>query len=226
VNSYFNIRVFVQARMSSSRYPGKMLAPLAGRPVLAHVVENAAEAVGLDRIVVLTSSDLTDDPLAGYAERFLGVDVYRGELANVFSRFQGALSKYPCQWFIRVCGDSPLIDSRLIKKMVQRIRPQDDLVTNVAERTFPPGQSVEILKSSTFASIDSGSLGFAQREHVTSCYYANPDLYIVNPVRSVHPELASQKMVLDSLEDLLSIEKILSMGSDMKQDFSTLMDPA
>lgn len=220
-----DVRVFIQARMSSSRFPGKMLAPLAGRPVLAHVVANASVAVGLDRVVVLTSSNATDDPLACYAEQVLQVAVYRGELVNVFGRFQAGLLAYPCQWFVRVCGDSPLIDPRLIIKMIQRIRPQDDLVTNVAKRTFPPGQSVEILKSSTFTMINASTLDAAEKEHVTSKYYANPDLYVVNSVQSVSPALASQKMVVDSLEDLLFLEKSLSGCGKTRQDFSVLMEP-
>jgi spore coat polysaccharide biosynthesis protein SpsF (cytidylyltransferase family) len=224
--SAVNLRVFIQARMSSSRFPGKMLAPLAGQPILAHVVKNAAVAVGLDRVVVLTSSDVSDDPLACYAEHFLGAAVFRGDLGNVLCRFQGALAEYPCEWFMRICGDSPLIDPNIMALMIQRIRMQDDLVTNVAVRTFPPGQSVEILKSSTFISIDAGALNLDNLEHVTSHYYANPERYVINTIRSVQPELAAQSMVIDTLEDLLSMEEKFMRPGEKIRDFGALMASA
>lgn len=224
--SAVNLRVFIQARMSSSRFPGKMLAPLAGKPILAHVVASAAIAVGLDRVVVLTSSDVSDDPIACYADRFLGVTVYRGDLDNVVYRFHGALDEYPCEWFMRICGDSPLIDPNLMALMVKRIRMQDDLVTNVAVRTFPPGQSVEILKSSTFISIDADELNLDEREHITSHYYAHPERYVINNIRSVRPELAAQLMVVDTLKDLLTMEEKLAGLRETARDFGALMAPA
>ncbi len=219
-----NVRIFIQARMSSSRFPGKMLAPLLGRPVLAHVVEKAAAAVGLDRVVVLTSTETSDDALVCYTESFLKAKVYRGDLSNVVRRFQKGIAEHPCEWFVRICGDSPLIDPRLILAMIKRIRPQDDLVTNVAVRTFPPGQSVEILKASTFNAIEAARLKAEEQEHVTLHYYSNPVRYVINQIRSVRPELVEQRMVVDTLDDLFEIEAKLSDKSAIPQDFASLME--
>jgi spore coat polysaccharide biosynthesis protein SpsF len=219
-----NLRVFIQARMSSSRFPGKSLAPLAGKPLLAHVVSNVSTVVGLKQVVVLTSVEASDDPLAAYAERCLGVATHRGDLQNVVLRFQRGLEMYPCEWFVRVCGDSPLIEPALINAMITRVRPEDDLVTNVATRTFPPGQSVEILKSSTFLSIDTNGLSPAEKEHVTAHYYSRPDRYTINALRSAKPELARQPMVVDTVKDLDVLEARLATEGLEQLSFSVLVE--
>ena len=89
------VRAFVQARMSSSRYPGKVLAPFCGRPILAHVVERVTRAVTPKRVVVAMSTEASDEPLARCAE-VLGVQVFRGSLVNVFGRLVACLKKHPC----------------------------------------------------------------------------------------------------------------------------------
>src|SRR5712675_887192 len=98
------IRAFIQARMSSARFPGKVLAPLDGEPIIAQVIKRVSQAVGRDRITVATSDDRSDDPLACYVDQ-LGISVYRGSLNDVFSRFRSCLEAYPCTWFFRVCAD-------------------------------------------------------------------------------------------------------------------------
>ena len=144
-------RVFIQARMSSSRFPGKVLAPFHGRPIIAHVISRIEVAVPLDQITVASSSDPSDDPLACYL-RELGVAVFRGPLDNVFQRFQMCLEEYPCQWLFRLSADSPLLDGEMIERMLGYAdRDELDLVTNVFPRTFPRGRSLEMLNSTTFS---------------------------------------------------------------------------
>lgn len=205
-------QVIIQARMSSARFPGKMLAPLARRPLVAHVIARAIEAVGGDRVVVATSLESSDDPLAAYVAGELRIPVFRGDLDNVVLRFQECLKKYPSRWFVRVCGDSPVIDPELIKKGMELRTEDTDLVTNVAVRTFPPGQSVEVIQAQSFAGIDAYSLVQDEREHLTLHYYRNPATYRIRAFESGNPELALQRMVVDSLEDLQTLD--VTMGSN------------
>ncbi len=93
--------------MSSSRFPGKMLAPFCGRPLIAQVLERFREFDLYSRVVVLTSVDPTDDPLADFVANRCAVPVVRGDLENVVARFQSALREHPCEWFVRISGDSP-----------------------------------------------------------------------------------------------------------------------
>jgi len=197
--------------MSSTRFPGKVLAPFRGRPLVTHVIEQAQRAVAKDRIVLLTSKEPSDDPLAGYVESQLGVAVFRGELANVFARFQDCLKRHPCDWFARICADSPAIEGDLISHMIGLVSDNFDIVTNVATRTFPLGQSVEVMRTAPFLSIDGASLNADEREHVTPPYYREASPYRMLKVVSKNPSLSTTRMVVDSIEDLKSLE--LAIGT-------------
>jgi spore coat polysaccharide biosynthesis protein SpsF len=203
------IRIFVQARMSSLRFPGKMLAALAGRPLVEHVLERCGKAFGHEQVVLATSTDASDDALAGHA-RNLGYSVFRGELDNVLARFQRCLATHPCEWFVRVSGDSPLIDPALIARVAERRTRQYDLVTNVQMRTFPPGQSVEVVRAERFARIEPAKLAADEREHVTLAYYRRAGEFRILSVLSRDPALASRRMVVDTPEDLRAIEALLA----------------
>ena len=195
--------------MSSSRFPGKMLAPFLGKPLISSVVERIARAVPASQLILATSTDASDDPLANYVEKCLGLAVYRGELENVFARFQGCLRTYPCDWFVRISGDSPVIDGDLIAHMLTLVNGGSDIVTNVATRTFPPGQSVEILRTEPFMAIDEDALDADDWAHVTLPYYrANSPFRMVRVVSRI-PALAERRMVVDSIDDLRAMEALL-----------------
>lgn len=202
------VRIFVQARMSSRRFPGKVLAPLAGRPMIDHVLERCGLAFGADRVVLATSREASDDALAAHV-RALGVRVFRGPLGDVFSRFQECLAAYPCEWLVRISADSPLIDSRLIVRVAELRSPQLDLVTNVQQRTFPPGQSVEVVRGDCFAAIDAAALSAEEREHVTLAFYRAPGKYRIRGVLSRDPALARQSLSVDTPEDLHAVEALI-----------------
>jgi len=205
------IRVFVQARMSSRRFPGKVLATLAGRPMLAHVLERCGQAFGDDRVVLATSGESSDDAVALCAQQ-LGHRVFRGELDNVLGRFQQCLAAHPCDWFVRISADSPMIDPRLIESVARRRAAPLDLVTNVRPRTFPSGQSVEVVRAEPFAAIDSAAVSAEEREHLTQVYYRHPARFKVLNVASRDAALARQHLTVDTPEDLRAAEAILASG--------------
>jgi spore coat polysaccharide biosynthesis protein SpsF (cytidylyltransferase family) len=192
--------------MTSSRFPGKVLAPFRGRPVLAHVIDGIAEALDTSRIIIATSTEASDDPIAVYAWD-LGIQVFRGPLDNVFRRLQLCVEEHQCDWFFRVCADSPLLDPRLLSRMLGLVAPDVDLVTNIFPRTFPKGRSLELLFAPTFLRIDADRLSDVQREHVTRVYYDKPgEFHIVN-VFSADPAEARLNLAVDTVEDLLALEK-------------------
>lgn len=210
--------VFVQARMASTRFPGKALAPLWGLPLIATVMMMAEKAVPRERVVLCTTTHLVDDPLSLFVER-LGFKVYRGPAENVVLRFQQALTEYPCERFFRVCGDSPLLDPGLFAWFLV-VEGNSDLVTNVFPRTFPNGQSLELIRSGPFSLINSSSLTAEQREHPTRFYYDHPDEFSIVNVRSDKeiplPDMSpgsviyiDDDMSVDTIEDLHRIEAML-----------------
>ena len=204
------VRVFIQARMGSRRFPGKVLAPFQGKAIIARLIDAAAEAVARERITVATSATAADDPLACYV-RELGVSVFRGPLENVVERFQGCLRANPCDWFFRLCADSPLLDPSLLSAAMRYQDGKDiDLVTNVFPRTFPKGQSVELIRAATFAAIDASRLTPQQKEHATQIYYYHPEIFNIVNIESAEPKLAETSYAVDTLEDLIHLEHLCS----------------
>jgi spore coat polysaccharide biosynthesis protein SpsF (cytidylyltransferase family) len=203
------VRVFVQARMSSKRFPGKVLAKLNGLPVLGHVVNSVADVLPKKAIVVVTSTDATDDPLAKYVES-LSVPVFRGPLNNVVQRFQMCLKQYPCDWLFRICADSPLIDSGLISNALQYVDRQDvDVVTNVFPRTFPKGQSIEMIRSALLAGIDADRLTPEEQEHVTKHFYLYPGQFRIMNFES-EEDLSDMGLTVDTPEDLDRLSRMFA----------------
>lgn len=211
MQEFREVRAFIQARMSSARFPGKVLAPLAGKPVVQHVVERVAEVLPLDAITVATSTAPSDAPLAAFAEK-LGVHVHRGSLDDVFQRFRDGLRAYPCEWVFRVCGDSPLLDSQVLRRLLAEPREDADLVTNVLVRTFPPGHSAELLRVASFERIDPAGLSAEQREHLTKVYYDHPQRFRIRNVDSNDAAQRGMRFTVDTLEDLFRLEAWLSRG--------------
>lgn len=199
------IRVFVQARMSSVRFAGKMLAPFHGRPLVASVVDGIARGGLRPQIVLLTSTHPSDDPLVDFVLRDCQVPVFRGELDNVVARYQACLRVHPCDWFVRISGDSPLMDGMLVHRMIDFIEPGFDMVTNVKRRTFPPGQSVECVRSAAFAPLEAASLSAAQREHVTTVFYEQPR-WRIRSIVCRDPIWAQTRLVVDTEVDLRAVE--------------------
>lgn len=199
--------------MSSRRFPGKVLAPLSGRPVVAHVLASVAKVVPARLIVVATSAEASDDPLAAYV-RALGIQVFRGPLDDVVERFRRCLTRHPCDWFFRICADSPLLDPRIMAAMVPLSgRPDVDIVTNVHPRTFPKGQSAELLRSGTFRRVAARRLTRHEREHVTPVYYGRPRSFGILNVASGRPSWSAARMDISTPEDLGRLERLYPGGA-------------
>lgn len=193
-------RVFVQARMSSNRLPGKMLAPFRGQPMVKGVLDRLTECIPAQHIVLLTSDLASDDPLALYVG-WLGYAVFRGELDDVLARFQTASMIYPADWVVRVSGDSPLFEPRIITDMLPFTEGKYDLITNVFPRSFPKGNSVEIIRTRTLQQFDTPSLTESEREHVTQVFYNHADQYAIYNHHSGDDTLAEKVWTVDTLED-------------------------
>jgi spore coat polysaccharide biosynthesis protein SpsF (cytidylyltransferase family) len=191
--------------MSSARFPGKVLAPFRGRPLIASVLDGAA-AIRAGRVVLATSDDATDEPLAAYA-RARGVEVFRGSLHNVFARFRDCAAAYPADWTMRLCGDSPLLQPAVAAAVVAHAGRLDlDVVTTVFPRTFPRGQNVEMVRTRVLLGVDPRALTPSEQEHVTQVFYAHPARYRIANVESRDPRLADLSTAVDSIDDLRRLE--------------------
>ena len=197
--------------MSSARFPGKVLAPFKGKPIISHVLERLAEAIEPSRIIVLTSNEPTDDPLAYYL-RSKNVAVFRGPLQDVFTRFRLCLLEKPCEWFLRISADSPLFDPGILPGLMQATQNSScDLVTTIFPRTFPKGQNAELVRTSTFLTINPSALSPHEREHVTPFFYNNSTRFRIVNVTSNEPRHAELSLAVDTIEDLHRLESLDSV---------------
>lgn len=173
--------IVVQARTSSSRLPGKVLADLHGRPLILRLVERLqlVEGTGL---VVATSVDHSDDTLASTVER-AGVRVHRGSLHDVLSRYVEAARLLDADPVVRITADCPLADPALIGVMLaefERARvsnPELALLTNVRPPSFPDGLDVEIAARWALERAHEASTDAFEREHVTRHLHQRPDRF-------------------------------------------------
>ncbi len=203
------IGAIVQARMNSQRFPGKVLHKIAGRPMLQYLLERVTHCRSLDAIVVATSQELSDAPIADFCKKS-GVACYRGPLFDVAGRFKEVLDKYKFDVFVRVNGDSPLLDQRLVDKGV-RIFHQGgfEIVTNVLKRTYPVGQSIEILSACTFIKGYKLMQGPQDFEHATRFFYRNrKNFKIFNFVSD--KDYSKIQLSVDTPEDLRAISLIIT----------------
>ncbi len=197
-----NIIAIIQCRMNSKRYPGKMLAPFMGKPLLFHVVERIKNFNSRLKMILATSSDQADDPLELYAKS-LGLKIFRGSPNNVVKRFSMSLKKIQCDAFFRVCGDSPLLSSSLFNEAVSIYkRNNHDIITNVFPRTFPPGMSVELIKTKTFLDSEKKITNKYDQEHVTTFFYKNSKNYKIFNIECAKPRNSQYKLAIDKKEDL------------------------
>jgi spore coat polysaccharide biosynthesis protein SpsF len=198
----------VQARLSSRRLPGKILMELRGRPSLDYLLESLAQVRGLDARVLATSTDASDDATAEYARR-RDLPCHRGSLDHVAERLLRAAEEQGGDAFVRVNGDSPLLDPLLVEHAIGLYRQHaPDLVTNVFPRSFPKGQSVEILSVEAMRRALGQMRAPEEREHVTPFIYAHAGEFSIRSFQSDTPRPEVQLSV-DSREDFDRCESII-----------------
>jgi spore coat polysaccharide biosynthesis protein SpsF len=197
----------VQARMSSTRYPGKVLAPLAGQPMILRQLERIQRAKTLDAIVVATSTDASDEELAQLVKAS-GFDVLRGDLNDVLARFIKVIDQYQPETVVRLTADCPLISPKVIDQVVARFNQGDcDYASNTMTPTYPDGLDVEVVKASVLQEVYETSTDKAEREHVTLGVYRNPDKYrIANFAGEV--DLSYLRWTVDTPEDYAFVSEI------------------
>ena len=195
--------------MSSRRLPGKALRAIRGRALLGHVVDRVRRCRSIDGLWIATSTDPGDDAVAEFA-RAEAVELYRGALDDVAGRLLGAAEAARADALVRINADSPLIDPAIVDQAVELYRCQrPELVSNVVRRTFPKGQSVEVVAVPALKRAIEAMTTPDEREHVTPWFYANPARVSIVSFESADPRPQMQLSV-DTLEDLQRVEAILA----------------
>ena len=191
----------IQARLNSRRFKNKALHLIYGIPLIQHVVNRIRKSKEISKIIVSSSFKKSDNQLISYLKKNK-TKFFRGDLENVALRLYETANINRAKYFVRISGDSPMIDPNLIDKAIKISKKTKghDIITNVFPRTFPKGQSVEVIKTFTLKK-NLKNFSKTDKEHVTKFFYKNSKKFnIKNFV--LKKKIKEIKMSIDTKKDL------------------------
>ncbi|WP_411953826.1 cytidylyltransferase domain-containing protein [Alkalibacillus sp. S2W] len=203
------VGVIIQARMGSTRLPGKVLKNLKGQSVLAHVVERVNQAILVDEVIVATTDLVEDDAIVSEVKK-LNASVFRGSEQNVLSRYAEAAHTFQLDTVVRITSDCPLIDPHVLDDLIEYYQNHSvSLVTNAPpyeeKRTYPRGFDIEVFSNDVLQSTNRLSLETYQKEHVTPYIYEERhDVAFYQ----LDVDLSHYRLTLDTPEDFEVIQLI------------------
>lgn len=213
-----HVVAIVQARMTSSRLPGKVLRPLHGQAMILHQIERIRQAQSIDRIVVATSFDPSDDILCEVLNQH-GIDVVRGPLNDVLSRFLCVLGEDRESIVVRLTADCPLISPTVINEAVGAFISADvDYLSNTLEPSFPDGLDVEVISANALHAVALIATDPDELEHVTLGIYRRPEDFKLGKLigKEDHSNL---RWTVDNLDDFNFVEAVYDALYDSNPRF-------
>lgn len=198
----------VQARMTSTRLPGKIMRPIDGRPMLWYQLQRMRLARRLDRIVIATTTNQTDDVVVRFCEQE-GCAFWRGSEADVLQRYADAAHAFGARTIVRLTSDCPLLDPKLIDSAVEKFAGGAcDYLSNMQPPTFPYGLAVEVFTAAALEAADREATDPAEREHVTPFIYWRPERFRLQSL-TMSPDLSRHRWTVDTPEDFELVSRIL-----------------
>jgi spore coat polysaccharide biosynthesis protein SpsF len=217
------ISAVIQARMGSSRLPGKILKEVDGKPLLEYQIERVRRSKYIDDIIIATTNEQKDDKLEEFCKKHKLL-YYRGSEADVLSRYNEAIVQYPTDIVVRLTSDCPLIDPDVIDLVINRYlnnKDSVDYVSNTLERTFPRGMDVEVFSNKVLTEINQLATQSHEREHVTPYIYLNNKYNIQQVI--TQEDNSNLRWTVDTQEDFSLIREIITRIYPSKPTF-TLKD--
>lgn len=214
------ILAILQARMSSSRLPGKVLKPILGRPMLGRQLDRLRRSARIGRLAVATSREAGDDAIAAFCAGE-GVACHRGPLEDVLGRFAGALAELgPADHVVRLTADCPLADWTVIDACIARhLETGADYTSNAIERTYPDGLDVEVMTAATLLRAARDASPGPEREHVTMHIYRHPERFRLAALTQ-SPDLQHERWTVDTADDFRMAEAVFAELFPVKPDFT------
>jgi spore coat polysaccharide biosynthesis protein SpsF len=215
------ILAVLQARMSSTRLPGKVMADVAGAPMIVRQIERLRRSRRLDGVLVATSTDPSDDGLAAMLSLH-DVAVHRGPLDDVLARFAGALAAHPAEVVVRLTADCPLADPEAIDATVDLLtsRGLDYAANTPAHRTYPKGLDVEVMRADVLLRAAREANDPYEREHVTPYLYRRPDLFAQDFISQAADE-GELRWTVDRPDDLEFVRAVYAALYPGKPHFTS-----
>jgi len=196
-----NTVAIIQARMGSTRLPGKVLSDLAGSPVLEWVVRAARCIPGVDKVVVATTDLADDDKIAQWCEKNL-TPCHRGAIDDVLSRYHLAASNENADFVMRLTGDCPLLDPHICGQVLTLLkRSKTDYCSNIDPTTWPDGLDCEAFTMASLSIAHAEATRLSDREHVTPFLRNNRHRFSVESLTSSINDLTQERWTLDTEKD-------------------------
>jgi spore coat polysaccharide biosynthesis protein SpsF len=199
----------IEARMGSSRLPGKVLMESVGKPMLELMVERLKRVPSLDGIVIATTTNPGDGPIEELAGR-LGIGCHRGSEDDVLARLLGAAEEHDIGVVVQTTGDCPLIDPVVVEECIQIYRRSNvDYVSNILERSYPIGMDTQVFAASVLADVARRTDDPIDREHGSVFIYHHPEIYSLKNVSA--PEALTDpklRLTLDTAQDYKLINRV------------------
>jgi spore coat polysaccharide biosynthesis protein SpsF len=206
-NSKRRIAAVIQARMGSTRLPGKVLADILGKPMLWRVVERVRASRTVDQVVVATSIKAEDDQIAELCQ-LQEVACFRGSEEDVLDRYYQAAREYRGEIVVRITSDCPLIDRDVIDKTVLSfLKEEVDYASNSIVRTYPRGLDTEVFTFEALERAHAEARQPYQRSHVTPYLYENPALFRILSV-TAEADHSACRWTVDTKEDLAFVRAV------------------
>jgi spore coat polysaccharide biosynthesis protein SpsF (cytidylyltransferase family) len=203
------IAAIVQARMQSTRLPGKVLSEIHGQPMLQRVVQRVQKAELLDEVIVATSAHVSDDPIADFC-RQRNIPHFRGNRHDVLDRYLQAAKHYALSTIVRLTADCPLLDPGVIDRIVGTFNADRyDYCSNTIECTYPDGLDTEVFSFAALEKAWQQASLLSQREHVTRYIVENPERFRLINV-SAPEDHSALRWTVDEPQDLEFVRRIYS----------------
>lgn len=209
------ITTIIQARVSSTRLPKKVLLPLGGKTVLENVVERVRKAKYIGEVIVATSNGKDDDKIVQLCEK-KGIKYFRGSLDDVLDRYYQTAKRFQAENICRITADCPLIDPEVVDRVAKEyLEGEYDFISNTHPvATFPDGFDVEIFSFKTLEKAWREAVLLSEREHVTSYIWNNPDKFKICNIKN-NIDLSDYRLTIDEDEDYKLLKKIFKEVSNL-----------
>ena len=200
----------LQARMGSSRLPGKAMKPILGRPMIYYCFHQLSFSKEIDKVVLATSTLPENDVLAEYAGS-LGYDVFRGSEDDVLGRYLLCAKEHQADIIVRITGDEPLIDPFITDEVIQFHKKSGaDYTSTKISRTLPQGIDSEVFSMDVLAAASQEAMSEYEREHVTPFIYANPGRFRIVGYESREFRNPDLVLTVDEKIDFERVERIIA----------------
>ncbi|MGB0936180.1 MAG: cytidylyltransferase domain-containing protein [Colwellia sp.] len=214
-----SVNAILQARVSSTRLPGKVLKKIMNKTMLELEIERINSASQIDKLIVATSIERDDDPIESLCNA-LDVSCYRGSLDDVLTRFYEASVKYKCDHIVRLTGDCPLIEAAIIDEVIAlHLQTGAHYTSNCCPPSLPDGLDVEVFTQGTLEKSWLNAKKPSEREHVTQYVHNNKSLFHIENYSYVN-DLSRYRWTVDEPEDLKFVEEIFQALYLKKQHFT------